>query len=150
MTKTCVPRPGSIAARVIAFLRTLPPGAAATHAQMRDATAAAQAAARNAEAQHDRGTAATTSPVGGPMGAGQAAAAAPSRAIEPAILNLGAICGRLGFTVNAAFLADTLHVHAAKVDKASRLYTETQYQAICRQIVAHVAAMAELYSGETA
>ena len=131
----------------------------------RAATAAAQAAARNAEAQHpqqvlkaepatadatDRGTAATTSPVGGPMGAGQAAAAAPSRAIEPAILNLGAICGRLGFTVNAAFLADTLHVHAAKVDKASRLYTETQYQAICRQIVAHVAAMAELYSGETA
>ncbi|MBU6260935.1 MAG: YqaJ viral recombinase family protein [Burkholderiales bacterium] len=144
----------------------------------RAATAAAQAAAKNIEAQQpqqvlkaepatadatDRGPAVTVSPRGGAMGAGQAAAAAPAggaifhagvveamrtqavRRDEPATLNLGAICGRLGFTVSAAFLADTLHIQPAKVDKASRLYTESQYQAICRQIVSHVSAMAELY-----
>ena len=72
------------------------------------------------------------------------------RADEPATLNLGAICSRLGFTVSAAFLADVLHVQAAKQDKAARLYTETQFGVICRQIVAHVSAVAELCMGETA
>ncbi len=71
------------------------------------------------------------------------------RADEPATLNLGTICGRLGFTMTAAFLADTLHVQPARVDKASRLYTERQYALICRQLVSHVSAMAELYAPET-
>ena len=74
----------------------------------------------------------------------------PAHQREAATLNLGAICGRLGFTMTAAFLADTLHIQPARVDKASRLYTERQYLLICRQLQSHVSAMAELYAGELA
>lgn len=97
----------------------------------------------------DRGTAANVSPRGGAMGAGQAAAAAPAvaRADEPATLKLGDICGRLGFTVNAAFLADTLHVRPARTDGRAALFTESQFATICAQLVSHVSAMAELYAG---
>ena len=69
---------------------------------------------------------------------------------EPATLTLGAICARLGFTVSAAFLADTLSIHPARTDKAAKLYTETQYQAICRQLLEHIGAVAEQYSLERA
>jgi hypothetical protein len=122
----------------------------------------------------DRDVPANTSPVVGPMGAGQAADAAPagdvvtqgaihvdpqtgdqfraSMAVSPMLpvptLTLGAICGRLGFTVGGAFLADQLHVRPAATDKRAQLYTETQYQTICRQLLSHVGAMAELYAGE--
>jgi hypothetical protein len=96
----------------------------------------------------DRGTAANVSPRGGAMGAGQAADAAPSVAEQPT-LSLGTICGRLGFTISGAFLADTLHIRPAATDKRAQLYTESQYQAICRQLLAHVGAMAELYAAES-
>ena len=43
-----------------------------------------------------------------------------------------------------------LHISPARTEKAAKLYTERQYQAICRQLLAHVGAMAELYAGETA
>ena len=85
----------------------------------------------------------------GAGGTRPAAAPAP-RADEPATLNLGAICGRLGFTVSAQFLADVLHVQPARTDKASKLYTERQFAVICGQLVSHVSAMAELYAGEPA
>lgn len=99
----------------------------------------------------DRDEPADTSPSGSSTGAGQAAAAAPAAVRdERATLTLGAICGRLGFTVTAAFLADQLHVRPAATDKRAQLYTETQYQLICRQLLSHVGAMAELYAGETA
>ena len=75
-------------------------------------------------------------------------ALAKAAADEPAALNLGAICGRLGFTVSAQFLADVLHISPARTDKASRLYTERQFALICRQLVIHVSAMAELYAAE--
>jgi predicted phage-related endonuclease len=77
----------------------------------------------------------------------QPAAAAPT---EPATLSLGAICGRLGFNVSGDFLRDVLHVSPAKTDKRAMLYTESQYQAICRQLLSHIGAMAELYAGEPA
>lgn len=67
---------------------------------------------------------------------------------EPATLSLGAICGRLGFTISGAFLADSLHVRPAATDKRAQLYSESQYQTICRQLLSHVGAMAELYAGE--
>lgn len=70
--------------------------------------------------------------------------AAP-RADEPATLKLGVICERLGITMTAAFLADTLHIKPARVDGASKLYTERQYALICRQLQSHIAAMADLY-----
>jgi hypothetical protein len=69
---------------------------------------------------------------------------------QPAILSLGTICGRLGFNVSGDFLRDVLHIAPARTDKRAMLYTERQYQAICRQLLSHVGAMAELYSGETA
>ena len=76
-----------------------------------------------------------------------AAAPAPApRADEPATLKLGAISGRLGFTVSAAFLADALHIQAAGRTGASVLYRESQWPVICRQLIAHVGAMAELYT----
>ncbi len=71
------------------------------------------------------------------------------RADEPATLTLTAICGRLGFSVSGAFVGDTLHVRP-RVEGASRLFTESQFRTICRQLQSHVSAMAELYAGETA
>jgi putative phage-type endonuclease len=64
---------------------------------------------------------------------------------EPATLKLGTICERLGFTVNAAFLADTLNIHPAGTDKRAVLFRESQWPVICRQLTSHISAMAELY-----
>lgn len=86
-------------------------------------------------------------PQSGPIVSAAPAPVPPARAAEPANLNLTAICGRLGFTVSASFLADVLHVQPAKTDKASRLYTERQFATICRQLQNHVGAMAERYAG---
>ena len=69
---------------------------------------------------------------------------------EPATLTLGTICGRLGFTVTAAFVADTLQVKPALEQRGARYYTEGQFATICRQLVSHCSAMGELYAGETA
>lgn len=69
---------------------------------------------------------------------------------EPATLKLGEICNRLSITMTAAFLQDVLHVKPARVEGAARLYTESQYTLICRQLISHVGAMAELYAGEVA
>ena len=71
--------------------------------------------------------------------------AAPA-ADEPATLKLGAICDRLGFTVTAAFLADTLHIKPARIDGRAVLFRESQWPVICRQIASHVAAMAEVHA----
>jgi hypothetical protein len=83
----------------------------------------------------DRSVAANESPRGGAMGAGQAAAAAPAG--EPANLKLGDICARLGFTMTAAFVADTLHIPAAATDKRAVLYRESDMARICRALSAH-------------
>jgi hypothetical protein len=99
----------------------------------------------------DRETPANTSPRGGAMGAGQAAAAAPAvERDEPATLTLGMICERLQFTVRADFLADVLHIKPAATQGRAVLYRESQFATICAQLVSHVSAMAELYAGETA
>jgi putative phage-type endonuclease len=73
------------------------------------------------------------------------AAFIPPAAGEPATLKLGTICERLGFTVNAAFLADTLNIHPAGTDKRAVLFRESQWPVICRQLTSHISAMAELY-----
>jgi putative phage-type endonuclease len=117
----------------------------------------AQEAERAAQAAQQQAPAPAAAPAPAPMVApapqavSRPAAAPPApRADEPATLNLGAICGRLGFTVSAQFLADVLHVQPARTDKASKLYTERQFAVICGQLVSHVSAMAELYAGEPA
>lgn len=86
-----------------------------------------------------------------PAGAQLVKAAAAALADEPATLKLGDICGRLGFTVTAAFVGDTLHIKPAQaIGNRPGLYTESQFVAICRQLQSHVSAMAELYAGEPA
>lgn len=77
-----------------------------------------------------------------------APASRPPRTDEPATLKLGDICARLGVTVTAAFLGDTLHIRPARTDGRAALFTEGQYQTICRQLISHVGAMAELYAVE--
>jgi len=71
-----------------------------------------------------------------------------ARRDEPATLKLGVICERLGdgITMTAAFVADTLGVQHSATDKAAKLYTERQFAEICRALVSHVGAMAELYA----
>jgi predicted phage-related endonuclease len=73
---------------------------------------------------------------------------AASRADEPATLKLGDICARLLFIVPGDFLADTLHVKPARTERGIGYYTESQYALICRQLISHVGAMAELYAPE--
>ena len=80
-----------------------------------------------------------------PAGAALVKAAAEALADEPATLKLGDICGRLGITMTAAFLADVLHIRPARTDGRAALFTETQWRAICRQLVSHVGAVSELY-----
>lgn len=64
---------------------------------------------------------------------------------ELATLRLGTICERLGFTVTAAFLADTLHVKHSATDNAARLYRESDWPVICRQLIAHISAASEIH-----
>lgn len=68
---------------------------------------------------------------------------APSQP-EPATLNLGAICARLGFTVSAHFVGDVLGIQPAATDKRASLYTERQFGLICERIAAHVRTLAAL------
>ena len=74
-----------------------------------------------------------------PLRAREAAAAIA----EPATLNLGTICARLGFTVTAAFLVD-LGVQHVATDKAAKLYRESQWPVICRALCRHIADACEM------
>jgi hypothetical protein len=50
--------------------------------------------------------------------------------------------------VRRAYTADTLHVKPARTERGIGYYTESQYALICRQLISHVGAMAELYAPE--
>jgi len=67
------------------------------------------------------------------------AVSATSSSTEPATLKLGTICERLGFTVTAAFLADTLHIQPTSTDRAAKLYRESDFDKLCVALIAHVA-----------
>jgi predicted phage-related endonuclease len=122
------------------------------------ARVAQEAAARAAAEASAKASATTPAPAPAPMVAAPVSAPpapAPAtttpRADEPATLELGDICGRLGFTVTAAFVGDTLHILPMKTEgNRPGLYTERQFALICLQLQSHVSAMAELYAGETA
>jgi regulator of protease activity HflC (stomatin/prohibitin superfamily) len=122
------------------------------------ARVAQEAAARAAAEASAKASATTPAPAPAPMVAAPVSAPpapAPAtttpRADEPATLELGDICGRLGFTVTAAFVGDTLHIPSMKTEgNRPGLYTERQFALICLQLQSHVSAMAELYAGETA
>lgn len=87
-------------------------------------------------------------PVVLPMPPAVARASVPASA-EPATLNLGDICGRLGFTVSGAFLGNMLDVWPAANDKNAKLYTETQFQTICRRLSGYVGAVAASFKTES-
>jgi putative phage-type endonuclease len=104
----------------------------------------------------DRVASAYASPVGGPTGAGQPAAAGPiggaapapevrafRRAVAPAVaeeatLSLGRISGALGFTVDAKLMARL--GFTAQVVKAARLYRPSEFPAIKRALIEHIEA----------
>jgi hypothetical protein len=56
-------------------------------------------------------------------------------------IKLGEICQRLGFTVNAEFLAG-LGIHPSATDKNAKLYPASKFPTICRLISEHVMALA--------
>ena len=72
------------------------------------------------------------------------------KADEPATLNIGAIGKRLGFDLRADFITGVLHITPAAIERGLPRFRESQFQTICRQLVAHVGAMGELYAPETA
>ena len=63
-----------------------------------------------------------------------AADAAPAH-VDPATLKLGMICERLGFTMTAAFVGDSLGVQPAATDKSAKLYRESDYQRIVQALI---------------
>ena len=69
---------------------------------------------------------------------------------EPATIKLGVICERLGVTMTAAFVSDTLGVKPAKVDGAAKLYRPSDFARICQALESHASAMRELYSAVSA
>lgn len=66
------------------------------------------------------------------------AVAAPPRPDDPATLKLGTVCERLGFTMTAAFVAQTLGLQPARVEGSVRLYRESDFDRICLALVEHV------------
>lgn len=76
-----------------------------------------------------------------PAPAPRAAAPAP-KADEPATLTLTVICERLGFTVNAAFVGDTLGIQGVPGPRGAKLFTEMQFVAICAEVARHCVALA--------
>ena len=124
-----------------------------TLVQARIATHKAQEATRAAErqrqeeaaraAQAEQAAAAAAAPVAqAPVAAAPVqtvAAAAPApRADEPATLKLGAICDRLGITMTAQFVGETLGVKPSKVEGSAKLYREHDFQTICFALKQHV------------
>jgi predicted phage-related endonuclease len=65
----------------------------------------------------------------------------PPKEDEKPTMKLGDISARLGFTVTADFLAEL--GFAATVDRNARLYRESQFEAICLEIIRHVQQVAQ-------
>jgi hypothetical protein len=123
--------------------------------QAEDARVAAMAKQREeqaaAAAVHVAAAAAVVPPIAvppAPVAAPPAPAPAP-RTDEPATLKLGVICERLGFSMTAAFVSETLHIAPAKTDGRAMLFRESQFRSICLHLADHVAAMAERSFEET-
>lgn len=85
----------------------------------------------------DRDAPAIASPRVGAMGAGQAADAAPAGDTRPPI-KLGDICERLGFTITAAFVTDTLGIKPVGTDKRAVLFAAADYARICDALCRHI------------
>lgn len=60
---------------------------------------------------------------------------------EPATLSLGDINARLGITMSAAFVANTLKVDPAGRNRRALMFTESQFAAVCRRLANHAQAV---------
>lgn len=60
-----------------------------------------------------------------------------AREAEPATLKLGDICARLGITMTAAFVADTLGIKPSGQDKRAVLFKESDFGRICDALSRH-------------
>lgn len=114
-----------------------------------------QAAARKAEddrlederqqREHERQLAETDKPAATALSPNvvplQRPAPTTAPATQPANLNLGAICERLGFTVSAEFVK-RLGIEPAATDKSAKKFTEAQFQQLCDSLVAHIRTVA--------
>lgn len=69
-----------------------------------------------------------------------------TRPEEPATLKLGTICERLGVTMTAAFVADTLGVKHSATQMTAKLYREADFARICAALAKHAGAMAERHA----
>jgi hypothetical protein len=71
---------------------------------------------------------------------------APAEASGPATLNVGDICRRLGFTMTAAFISDTLGIKPTMTDKAAIKFREADFARICAALQRHIAAAYEKHA----
>lgn len=117
----------------------------ARKAQEAEAERQRQAEAARAATAALQTAAAAPPPVAAPL----PAPAAPMRTIapapapapkpdEPATLKLGTVCERLGFTVTAAFVSDTLGIKPSRIEGAARLYRESDFYRICTALQVHI------------
>lgn len=92
-------------------------------------------------AQAREASAAVRAPAAPPTPVARAVAPAPApapRADEPATLKLGTICDRLGFTMTAAFVADSLGIKPAKTEGQSKLFRESDFGRIRAALHVHI------------
>lgn len=62
----------------------------------------------------------------------------PAAADEPATLKLGTICERLGVTLTAAFVADTLCIKPARTEGSAKLYRQSDFERVCFALQRHI------------
>lgn len=86
----------------------------------------------------DRDAPVDASPRVGAMGLGQAADAAAAGVDTRPPIKLGDVCARLGFTITAAFVTDTLGIQPVGKDKAAVLFAAADYSRICDALVDHI------------
>lgn len=94
------------------------------------------AAAKHEEAQKQ--AKAAPAPVAAPAPEVRAFQPAPAAMHEQATLKLGTVCERLGFTMTAAFVSDTLGIKPAKVEGVAKLYRESDFGRICTALHRHL------------
>jgi predicted phage-related endonuclease len=104
---------------------------AASEERARQQEAERIAKQRESDAAAESAHVATATKMLVPVNPFECARLSPLPADEPASLNLGAICARLGFTMTAAFVLESLRIAPAKTDKRASLYTEQQFGEIC-------------------
>lgn len=101
------------------------------------AASAAQQAAVPAETLGDRLVTVIAAEKSAAGGLPVRTANAPAAADEPATLKLGDICARLGFTMTAQFVTETLRV-PHRGQGSAKLYRERDFQTICFALKQHV------------